>query len=262
MKTNRDRHRHGRTRGRGARRLGRRSVRPRGRREGVCGRAGKAPATAGGHQGKKAVEHRRQVRPAALRLHRAPEQNAGFDVEIARWFSRFAFGKSNRVTWTCVRLSRARASADDGARRSGRSRRSRTTPTGRRGSTSRVPTTSATGRMLVRNNSSIRSLNDLAGKTVVTTSGSVYDRWIKNCFKDTKLIVTDGFSNALIAFRDGRADTLMFDDSALLGSRRHRSQLQADERPLPRAAVRHRDQAGEHRAQGVGRLAAQSHEEA
>jgi ABC-type amino acid transport substrate-binding protein len=75
----------------------------------------------------------------------------------------------------------------------------------------------ATGRMLVRNNSSIRSLNDLAGKTVATTSGSVYDAWIKNCFKDTKLIVTDVFSNALIAFRDGRADTLMFDDSSLLG---------------------------------------------
>jgi len=28
--------------------------------------------------------------------------NAGFDVEIARWFSRFAFGKPNRVTFTCV----------------------------------------------------------------------------------------------------------------------------------------------------------------
>ena len=29
-------------------------------------------------------------------------KNAGFDVEIAKWFSRFAFGKSNRVTFTCV----------------------------------------------------------------------------------------------------------------------------------------------------------------
>ena len=29
-------------------------------------------------------------------------QHAGFDVEIARWFSRFAFGKANRVTFTCV----------------------------------------------------------------------------------------------------------------------------------------------------------------
>ena len=29
-------------------------------------------------------------------------KHAGFDVEIAKWFSRFAFGKSNRVTYTCV----------------------------------------------------------------------------------------------------------------------------------------------------------------
>jgi polar amino acid transport system substrate-binding protein len=32
----------------------------------------------------------------------ARSQHAGFDVDIARWFSRFAFGKSNRVTYTCV----------------------------------------------------------------------------------------------------------------------------------------------------------------
>ena len=55
------------------------------------------------------------------------------------------------------------------------------------------------------------------GKTVATTSGSIYDRWIKNCFKDTKLVVTDSFTNALLAFRDGRADTLMWDDTVLVG---------------------------------------------
>ena len=32
----------------------------------------------------------------------ARSQAAGFDVEIAKWFSRFAFGKANRVTYTCV----------------------------------------------------------------------------------------------------------------------------------------------------------------
>ena len=40
---------------------------------------------------------------------------------------------------------------------------------------------------------------------------------MKNCFKDTKVLVTDSFTNALIAFRDGRADTLMWDDTVLLG---------------------------------------------
>ena len=143
-------------------------------------------------------------------------KNAGFDVEIARWFSRFAFGKANRVTWTCVS-----SAAREPALTTGRVDLVAATFTYNTDRESRIDFSRAyyksTGRMLVRNNSSIRSLNDLAGKTVATTSGSVYDAWIKNCFKDTKLIVTDVFSNALIAFRDGRADTLMFDDSSLLG---------------------------------------------
>jgi polar amino acid transport system substrate-binding protein len=143
-------------------------------------------------------------------------KNAGFDVEIGRWFSRFAFGKSNRVNWTCVS-----SAAREPALTTGRVDLVAATFTYNTDRESRIDFSRAyyksTGRMLVRNDSSIRSLNDLAGKTVATTSGSVYDRWIKNCFKDTKLIVTDVFSNALIAFRDGRADTLMFDDSSLLG---------------------------------------------
>src|ERR671930_116500 len=28
--------------------------------------------------------------------------NTGYDIEIARWFSRFAFGRANRVSFTCV----------------------------------------------------------------------------------------------------------------------------------------------------------------
>jgi polar amino acid transport system substrate-binding protein len=75
----------------------------------------------------------------------------------------------------------------------------------------------ATGRLLVPNSAPNDYLPQLAGKTIATTSGSIYDRWVKNCFKDTKLVVTDGFTNALLAFRDGRADALMWDDTVLLG---------------------------------------------
>ena len=94
------------------------------------------------------------------------------------------------------------------------------------------------------------------GKTVATTSGSIYDRWVKNCFKDTKLVVTDSFTNALLAFRDGRADALMWDDTVLLGIAVADRTPEADQRHVPGAAVRHRDQAGQHGAQGVGRLTA------
>jgi polar amino acid transport system substrate-binding protein len=143
-------------------------------------------------------------------------KNAGFDVEIARWFARFAFGKANRVTWTCISTA-----AREPALTTGRVDLVIATFTYNTDRDTRIDFSrayyKATGRLLVLNNSSVRSLNDLAGKTIATTSGSVYDRWVKNCFKDTKAIVTDVFSNALIAFRDGRADALMFDDTALLG---------------------------------------------
>ena len=143
-------------------------------------------------------------------------KHAGFDIEIAKWFSRFAFGKSNRVTFTCVTTP-----AREPALTTGRVDLVIATFTYTADRDTRIDFSrayyKATGRLLVRNDSPIKSTADLAGKTVATTSGSIYDRWVKNCFKDTKLLVTDGFTNALLAFRDGRADTLMWDDTVLLG---------------------------------------------
>ena len=146
----------------------------------------------------------------------AQSKPAGFDVEIAKWFSRFAFGKGNRVTYTCVTTP-----AREPAISTGRVDMVIATFTYTADRDTRIDFSrayyKATGRLLVPNNSSIRSLADIAGKTVVTTSGSIYDRWMKNCHKDTKVLVTDSFTNALIAFRDGRADALMWDDTVLLG---------------------------------------------
>jgi polar amino acid transport system substrate-binding protein len=146
----------------------------------------------------------------------ARSQNSGFDVEIAKWFSRFAFGKSNRVTYTCVTTPAREPSLTTGRVDMVIATFTYTADRDTRIDFSRAYY-KATGRLLVPNNSSIRSIADIAGKTVVTTSGSIYDRWMKNCYKDTKVLVTDSFTNALIAFRDGRADALMWDDTVLLG---------------------------------------------
>jgi len=143
-------------------------------------------------------------------------KNAGFDVEIARWFSRFAFGKSNRVTFTCLTTPTREPALTTGRVDLVIATFTYTTDRDTRIDFSRAYY-KATGRLLVRNDSPIKSVADLAGKTVATTSGSIYDRWVKNCYKDSKLLVTDGFTNALLAFRDGRADTLMWDDTVLVG---------------------------------------------
>ncbi len=70
--------------------------------------------------------------------------------------------------------------------------------------------------------------------------------------------MTDSFTNALLAFNQGRADALMWDDTVAGRRRRSRPVGEADQRHVPRAPVRDRDQAGERRAEAVGRLAARA----
>jgi polar amino acid transport system substrate-binding protein len=141
-------------------------------------------------------------------------ENAGFDVEIAHWFARYAFGKANRVRFTC-----APTPTREPLLTTDRADLVISTFTYTRDRDTRIDFSrayyKATGRLLVKNDSPIRSLSDLAGKTVSTTSGSIYDRWVKKCFTNTKLIVTDNLTNALLAFNQGRSDTVMWDDSVL-----------------------------------------------
>ncbi len=143
-------------------------------------------------------------------------EHAGFDVEIARWFSRFAFGRENRISFVCTPTP-----AREPALTTGRVDMVIATFTYTRDRDTRIdfsrPYYKATGRLLVKNDSPISSLGNLSGRTVVTTSGSIYDKWVRKCFPNTNLIVTDNFTNASIAFNQGRADTLMWDDTVLVG---------------------------------------------
>jgi polar amino acid transport system substrate-binding protein len=143
-------------------------------------------------------------------------QNAGFDVEIARWFSRFAFGKPNRVNFTCLTTP-----AREPALTSDRVDMVIATFTYTADRDTRIDFSrayyKATGRILVPNSAPSEYLPTLAGKTVATTTGSIYDRWMKNCFKDTRVVATDSFTNALLEFRNGRAEALMWDDTVLVG---------------------------------------------
>ena len=125
-------------------------------------------------------------------------ENAGFDVEIARWFARYAFGKSNRVAFVC-----APTPAREPLLTTGRADLVISTFTYTRDRDTRIDFSrayyKATGRLLVKNDSPIQSLADLKGTRVATTSGSIYDRRLKNCVPDTSVTVADSFTNALLA---------------------------------------------------------------
>jgi polar amino acid transport system substrate-binding protein len=143
-------------------------------------------------------------------------KNAGFDVEIARWFARYAFGREQRVSFVC-----APTPAREPLLTTSRVDLVISTFTYTADRDTRIDFSrayyKATGRLLVKNSGPVQSLADIAGKKVATTSGSIYDRWMKRCHTSTEVTVTDSFTNALLAFNQGRADALMWDDTVLVG---------------------------------------------
>src|SRR5215208_1357368 len=143
-------------------------------------------------------------------------QNSGFDVEIARWFSRFAFGRENRVSFTC-----APTPAREPLLTTDRVDLVISTFTYTADRDTRIDFSrayyKATGRLLVKNDSPVQSISDLKGRKVATTSGSIYDRWMRRCFSNAQLSVFDGITNSVLAFNQGRADAVMWDDTVLVG---------------------------------------------
>lgn len=141
-------------------------------------------------------------------------KNAGVDVEIAKQFARYAFGRAQRLTFVC-----APTAAREPLLTTGRVDLVISTFTYTADRDTRIDFSrayyNATGRLLVKNTSSIATLNDIRGKRIATTSGSIYDRWMKRCFPDASVVVTDSVTNAVLAFNQGRADGVMFDDTSL-----------------------------------------------
>lgn len=144
-------------------------------------------------------------------------RNRGYDVEIARQFAQWAFGSRSKVDLTCVTTA-----SRIGTLTSGRVDTiiSTLTWTAAREQTIdySLPYYSAVGRLLVKNSVTAGRLTDwMRGKKVVSTSGSIYDTWIKNCFKETTFQVVGSPSAGVLAVKNGQADALMYDDAFLVG---------------------------------------------
>ena len=160
-------------------------------------------------------------------------RHVGVDVEIAQQFSRLAFGRPDRVTFTCVKTPEREAALTSGSADLVIATFTYTADRDTRIDFSRAYY-KATGRLLVRRGSPVRSLADVAGRKVATTSGSVYDRWLTGCFPDATAVTSSTFSAAVQALRSKRADVLMWDDAALVEiAARDRSVTLLDDTFLP-----------------------------
>jgi polar amino acid transport system substrate-binding protein len=142
--------------------------------------------------------------------------NAGYDVEVARQFALLAFGKANRVNFVCVTTP-----SRIPALQSKRVDIIVSTLTWTKARTEiidfSIPYYNAGGRLIVNKSSTIQSIKDLSGKNVVTTRGALYSPWTKLCVSGANLSEVDSPASAVLAVKNGQADTFMFDDAFLLG---------------------------------------------
>src|SRR5919202_1697680 len=143
-------------------------------------------------------------------------KNDGYDVEVARRFAQLAFGSKTKLELVCV-TTPSRIPTLQSKRVDVIVSTLTWTKAGTEVIAYSIPYYSATGRLLVPNNSSIRTVRNLAGKTVVTTRGALYAAYTRNCYKDSKLLEVDSPALAVSAVKNGTADTFMFDDAFLLG---------------------------------------------
>jgi len=141
----------------------------------------------------------------------------GYDVAIARRFATIAFGAPRKVKLVCVttpsRIPTLQSSQVDIII-------STLTWTADREKVIdySVPYYNAAGRLLVKNNVAVGKLATwMPGKKIVSTSGSIYDRWIKNCFKNTSFQVVSSPAAGVLAVKNDQANAMMYDDAFLVG---------------------------------------------
>jgi polar amino acid transport system substrate-binding protein len=142
-------------------------------------------------------------------------RNVGVDVDIAHQLALLAFGKKNAVTFTCVTTPEREAALTSGQADLVIATFSYTPDRDTRIDFSR-PYYKATGRLLVTRGSPVKSLADIGGKRVATTSGSIYDRWLEKCFPTAVRVTSPKFTSAVQQWRTKKADALMWDDAALV----------------------------------------------
>ncbi len=139
----------------------------------------------------------------------------GFDADVARRLAEFAFGSKSRVALECVTTPEREAALTSGRADLVIATFSYTPDRDTRIDFSR-PYYKATGRLLVSRGSPVKSLADVAGARIATTTGSIYDRWLAKCFPTAKRVTANKFTGAVSRWRSRQADALMWDDPSLV----------------------------------------------
>jgi polar amino acid transport system substrate-binding protein len=142
-------------------------------------------------------------------------KNAGFEIDIAHQMASYAFGDPNALTLTCVTGSN-RVSFLTSKRIDLIEATMNYTPERARTIDFSTPYFDSGVKLLVPKNSPITSFEQLAGKSVITTSGATASLWLTQCMKDVKQTLFTETSQALTALNQKRGDAFAQDDTLLL----------------------------------------------
>ncbi|WP_328890568.1 transporter substrate-binding domain-containing protein [Streptomyces sp. NBC_00316] len=142
-------------------------------------------------------------------------KNAGFEIDIARQMASYAFGDPNALTLTCVtgsnRVSFLTSKRIDliEATMNYTQERAQTIDFS-------TPYFQSGVKLLVPKDSPVTSFDQLAGKTVISTSGATASLWLTQCKKDVKQTLFTQTSQALTALNQKRGVAFAQDDALLL----------------------------------------------
>jgi polar amino acid transport system substrate-binding protein len=144
-------------------------------------------------------------------------RNRGYDVEVARQFALWAFGSRTRVDFTCTTTASRIPTLQ--SKRVDMIISTLTWTAAREQQIDySLPYYGAVGRLLVRNSTTVGRLNSwMAGKRVASTSGSIYNNWIANCFRNTTFQTISSPSAGVLALKNEQVDAFMYDDAFLVG---------------------------------------------
>jgi polar amino acid transport system substrate-binding protein len=144
-------------------------------------------------------------------------RNRGYDIEVARQFAQWAFGSRSRVAFTCTTTASRIPTLQ--SRRVDMIISTLTWTAAREQQIDySLPYYGAVGRLLVRNDTTVGRLTTwMSGKRIASTSGSIYNNWISNCFRNTQFQVISSPSAGVLALKNRQVDAFMYDDAFLVG---------------------------------------------
>ncbi|WP_348729856.1 transporter substrate-binding domain-containing protein [Rheinheimera texasensis] len=146
-------------------------------------------------------------------------QYVGFDTDLAKRFAKDLLGDASKIEFVVVEAA-SRVPFLQSGKVDIIMANMTVTPERARVVDFTNPNLRVATQVLVKADSPVKSIQDLAGKTVIVTKGTTADIYLSRNYRSTKLLKFEKNTEALQALQDGRADAYAQDNLILLTFRK------------------------------------------